>query len=163
MQGAAGRAPVLSGIVAPMIVGCHAAGYSCGAQTVSPYSTPCAAGTFSNATGFFICAACPVGSYSTAQATSCVLCEAGRYSATAARGGQCLDCPPGAFSAGLGATECLHCAAGSVTNSSQAASHCVACLPGFFAAGSTTACAACSPGSFSNTSAASACLVCRTL
>ncbi len=123
---------------------------------------PCAAGTYSNATGassFSTCLACSTGTYSMAGSSSCSTCPEGYYSPNTT---SCIACYAGSYNADSASTTCNLCPAGKYSNTLGAVSAltCIDCPLGTFSLSGSSMCTLCPPGSYSNVTASSACISC---
>ena len=92
----------------------------------------CEEGTYSDATGSFVCKLCPPGTFSRKGASSCSPCPRGQYSFLVGSSG-CTRCPRGSTSLGLRPAGCKHKNTGcSPETFENASGECEACMPGFF-------------------------------
>jgi hypothetical protein len=138
----------------------------------------CSAGTYTNSTGFSICATCGIGTYSLSGFTTCTFCPLGKYSNSSGQSscvqcptgystltpgaiwcpvceqgfymsnGSCMTCPTGKFSS-VGQSECNTCSAGRYTESLGNTTSCQDCDPGKFqSVPGLTSCDQCDPGNF---------------
>lgn len=128
---------------------------------------PCPAGAFLQ-DGTRNCAACPAGTYSSADAASkCTPCPTGTYSPVTGLAGDssavCLACPAGTASNALGATSltaCASCATGSFASLAES-SACTPCPVGMFASGrGALTCSQCSSGTYASSTGSPSCASC---
>jgi hypothetical protein len=103
--------------------------------------TFCIAGYYLSSSG--VCQQCPVGTWSSADKTSCEPCPAGQY---AYKHLSCQICPAGQYSLEKW-DECKSCRVGEV--SQQGSSSCAACLPGQYASQTDNICKSCNKHTYS--------------
>ena len=83
---------------------------------------------------------CPVGTYSTGGAVSCIACPSGSYSSTQGAS-TCIKCSAGYYSLS-GKSSCSICPQG--TYSTQGASSCITCPSGYYSNQGAASCTKCS-------------------
>lgn len=93
-----------------------------------------------------VCEACPQGSYSTANSTSCLLCQPGTFG-PAEGASACILNPAGTFSTALGAIVATSAPCPAGTSSAAGASICTPCSSGSFSAAFSSSCQPCTSGS----------------
>ena len=128
------------------------AGYGLNATAVC---VACTNRTYSPGGRNATCLDCPIGS-AVINGTFCDVCEEGTYFLD----DSCLLCPAGKYSASAGYLSCVDCPSG--TYSSPGSSECGACPPGFVIPTNSSggACEACPAGYYSPTRDSSKCLSC---
>lgn len=94
--------------------------------------------------------------------SSCLTCEAGKYSATAGQG-VCTACAAGTYSTSANSTSCTPCGAGTyiATTGSNSSGACLPCPAGTYSAGpGASNCTPCATGTYNPNSSATSCISC---
>eukprot|EP01046_Picozoa_sp_COSAG06_P032951 COSAG06_NODE_3329_length_5495_cov_1.452557_1_plen_1648_part_10 len=126
---------------------CRAGQYStCGQYCTMCYQ--CSPGKFSSMSGATSCIVCEAGKYSRDGSSACIDCATGQF----ATGGNaaCEDCAPGKFSSRSGASSCIDCEAGKASEASGLSeSACIDCVAGHYSTESgSRACIRCNAGQY---------------
>ena len=129
-------------------------GYICEYPSGATACEACSTGAYSTALGassFSSCVLCEAGKFSESSAsTDCVFCSAGSFSSTNAS--LCTICEVGKFSESSASTECISCSDGSF--SSTNASVCTSCEDD---SGMAAACVSCTPGKYKSAGLCDSC------
>jgi len=121
---------------------------------------PCKAGYISTQDTNTECTACPEGTFSPKNSSSCSKCLEGTYSDVPGLA-VCKKCPPGTENPEKGATSFFFCKGCPRGRFSQGAiSYCRLCQPGTFSGLNSSDCTPCPMGSYSDTEGSSSCYGC---
>jgi hypothetical protein len=117
--------------------------------------TVCTGGRYSSDYGASLCSPCLTGTISALNASSCLSCEAGRFTANKL---QCQNCGLNKFSNALKSSSCSLCVGGTFSSITNATS-CQVCSIGKFSY-SGVSCQDCPKGTYAQTIGSSSCILC---